>query len=108
MGGFYDSHPSFIEKMLILDNYLFVFEGNLYLNGIHIYEIDFDENFGDAGSRKYTLPNWLIYKNTLQLNDTIHIRDVKNVDILATSTKGIYRVFMTSSFGEFLSIDINP
>ena len=50
MGGFYDSHPSFIEKMVILGNYLFVFEGNLYMNGIHIYQIDFNEDFGDAGS----------------------------------------------------------
>ena len=37
MGGFYDSHPTFIEKMIILGNYLFVIEGNVYLNGVHIY-----------------------------------------------------------------------
>eukprot|EP00828_Plagiopyla_frontata_P019742 TRINITY_DN2524_c0_g1_i1.p1 TRINITY_DN2524_c0_g1~~TRINITY_DN2524_c0_g1_i1.p1 ORF type:complete len:984 (-),score=47.14 TRINITY_DN2524_c0_g1_i1:73-3024(-) len=108
MGGFYDSHPSFIEKMFILGNYLFVIEGNVYLNGIHIYQIDFNEDFGDAGAMQYTLPKWLIYKNTLQLNDTIRIMDVKNVDILPTSDSSIYRVFMTSSYGEFLSLDINP
>ena len=36
------------------------------------------------------------------------IRDVKNIDILPTSDSTLYRVFMTSSRGEFLSLDINP
>ena len=37
MGHFYDSHPSFIGKMTILGNYLFVFEADPFSDGIHIY-----------------------------------------------------------------------